>query len=76
MSRLTSEETRHWEAVGREAFARGEHRSPALNAEVGARLVGVPVGAEGADVMHAFTVGWDAAYLASHRNSNEHRQET
>lgn len=54
-----------WEAVGRQAFHDGQHRAPALNETVLAHIAGLPVGGGAADIMRAFTRGWDAKNFAA-----------
>lgn len=48
--------------LGRDAYANGRMRAPALDATVRDALVGLPIGSpEAHQVMRAFTDGWDAA---------------
>lgn len=60
MQNLTAD-LAHFENLGRQAHANGEMSAPALNAEVMAATDGLPVGGGAAQIMKAFSRGYDAA---------------
>jgi hypothetical protein len=54
-----------WKEVGRRAFHAGEMAAPALNRQVMDAIAGMPVGGGAADIMRAFSAGWDEANMAA-----------
>jgi hypothetical protein len=49
-----------FEALGRQAYLNDEHGAPALNAAVQAAIADLPVGGDAAEIMRAFTRGYEA----------------
>lgn len=51
--------------AGKQAFEAGKPRVPALDVTVREGINGMPVGTGAADMMMAWTQGWDVANLAA-----------
>jgi hypothetical protein len=49
-----------FEALGRQAYINDEHGAPALNAAVQAAIADLPVGGGAAEIMRAFSHGYEA----------------